>query len=179
MIYLIGGAPRVGKSILSKKLLLEMHIPYVSADILIHMIKKAAPQTGVTDKIDFKQKSKMFYPFLEQFVKLARYDSNNYTIEGDAFLPQELELLRQKFEFKAVFLWTSKITLKEITDNIGDNDWILSKTKEEQQKIPDYIIEKSKIIKDECQKFNYPNFDMSLGFDSQLQKAYHTLLDQH
>jgi hypothetical protein len=47
MIYLIGGAARSGKTIITHRLWREQHVPYFCIDYFISAIDQGAPELGI------------------------------------------------------------------------------------------------------------------------------------
>ncbi|MBI3485407.1 hypothetical protein HY025_00520 [Candidatus Daviesbacteria bacterium] len=176
MTYLIGGAPRVGKSKLAQMLLKRQKIAFVSLDSLVHMLKQAAPNLNVTDEIHYIQKAESFYPFLKEFIFVNKYGVKDYCIEGDAFLPKQAFELNKLFEVKSVFLGISKANLKQILENQGFNDWLGDLEESQLQKLPEKIMEMSEYLKKECQKYNLKYFDLAQNYNQTLEQAYDYLI---
>jgi predicted kinase len=72
MIYLIGGAPRAGKSILGQQVSARLNVGWVSTDLLMELLRvknpegvkaewNAAPE-GITANAEW------FFPYLERFI---------------------------------------------------------------------------------------------------------------
>jgi len=177
MVYLIGGPPRCGKSSLANVLLQKNKVPYLATDIVVNMLKNVAPELGVTPKKSFSENAEIFFPYLEQFVELARYDENNYCVEGCVIMPKQVTELSKKYKVRAVFLGFSKLKVEEIMKYMGSNKWMEGKSKKEQRNIKDSIIERSMTVKNECEKYGYRYFDMAEGFEKQLEKAYQYLVE--
>lgn len=176
MIYLIGGPPRCGKSTLAKMLLERKKVAYVATDFLVHMLKKAAPELGITDKVDILTRTERFLPFLEQFIKVAQYETAGYAIEGDVIWPKEVEILTKKFEIKSIFVGNETITLENMVDNVGSNNWIMKLTEEERKGLPEWIRQQSGLIRKECKKYGSKYIDMSFDFEDQINLAAEYLL---
>jgi hypothetical protein len=140
------------------------------------MLKKAAPELGITDKIGMEIRVKRFFPFLEQFVKLVSYDPNGYTVEGDIIWPEQITTLAKKYDLKSVFLGFESITLEDIVNNIGSNDWIMDIGEKERQEMPKWLKEMSLKFKDECKKYNCKYIDLSNDFTGKLEEARKYLL---
>jgi 2-phosphoglycerate kinase len=133
MIYLIGGAPKCGKTTLAKKLSLKFKIPWVSADTLSvvgreYMEKNEADKKFPWSKIrKIKQdndsaykaynakeivkfyitQAKATYKAIDMFSLCEIKDENNYIIEGYQIEPQLVNKLYKKYgakNFKTVFL---------------------------------------------------------------------------
>ena len=96
MIYIVGGAPRAGKSILAQRVAANLNIGWVSTDLLLALMKaknvagmkvewNATPKAITTN-------AEWFFPCLEQFVWGVSSMAESYLIEGVDFLPVQLWL---------------------------------------------------------------------------------------
>lgn len=181
MVYLIGGAPRVGKSTLTKLMLERDKIGYVDADWIIFMLMHAAPQLGVAAFTDlnlaeFKNKAVNFYPFLHEFVKYNQPVIDKYIVEGDSFLPEHVISLQNEFQVRACFLGTSKLSPEILLDNPSSNNWIKKLTHEQLIVLCNWVIETSEYLKKECAVNNIMYFDVANNYPGQLEKAYQYLI---
>ena len=181
MIYLIGGPPRVGKSKLSQKLVERKNIPFCPTDAIFHMLIRTAPQLGIKDGQGYQNKAKSFYPYLKCFIHMMAYSVEDYCIEGDSFLPEQVDqLLKEEdlkeFDIRCVFLGLSKLTHQQMMDNIGQNAWLLNKSKEEQENTAKSTIERSNLLKEECHKYNLKYIDQAEDFENGQEEAYSYLL---
>lgn len=181
MLYLIGGAPRVGKSTLAKVILQRNKIAYVDADWVIHMLMFTAPQLGVKvfsdfNKSEFRKKAVNFYPYLFQFIKYNQSVVENYVIEGDSFLPKHVSKLQKDFQVKSCFLGTSKLNPEILLNNPSKNNWIKKLTPQQLKDLCEWIIDMSYFLKKECFTYKITYFDVSKNYRGQIEKAYKYLL---
>lgn len=133
MIYLIGGAPRSGKTTLAKKLSDKLHIPWISIDTLETVISKYVSKKDYTSSFpknilreQTKQSNDLMYsqytdkeitrayirqartswPAIEAFVASEIRNNNNFILEGHQLHPKIVSTLLKKYKNKirAVFL---------------------------------------------------------------------------
>lgn len=157
MIYLIGGAPKTGKTTLVKVLSQKYHIPWVSADTLQYVarayIKKnehnkkfpASAQRGKSNdekynKYSIKQivnayirQGKTCYDAIEMFALSEITDGNDFSIEGYQITPELANQLIDKYgkdKIKALFLCKTdeKALIENFVQSKTPNDWILART---------------------------------------------------
>lgn len=184
MLYLIGGVPRVGKSILANLILERNRIAYTQTDWIIHMLMFAAPQLGVKvftefNKDEFKNKAINFYPFLYQFVKYNQPVVENYVIEGDSFLPEHVSLLQKEFNIKACFLGSSNLKPETLLKNPSKNDWWIKKLSPQQLRdLCKWVIDMSSFLEKECGLYKISYFDVAINHREQIEKAYQYLLNK-
>ena len=157
MIYLIGGSPRGGKSILSRKLSEKLNIPYISTDNLRLVVMpyfkgedkdKNFPFKKMFDlaaidkyfknntgqeilRADIKE-AKSIWPGVKSLINYLIACKMDYIIEGVHLLPNFVKSLKGDENIKVVFL--VKLDENKIFDglmqNKNNNDWITSNLKD-------------------------------------------------
>jgi hypothetical protein len=178
MLYLVGGVYRTGKTVLAQRVLADKSVPFVSTDSLLHMLKNAAPELGVTDKSPLIHRADAFYPFLEQFVKYALYSTPDYLIEGDVVWPRHAAKLQKTHEIRAVFLGFSAVSPENITKHAGHNDWVSSMSPDELKDLAEGMVKISGQISDECQEFGMQYVDLAGDYGAGLDRALEQLTGQ-
>ena len=175
MIYLIDGVPRAGKSTLAKKLVEKNGIPFVSTDMVFNMLNDTIPEFNLIEP--YAERHIKFFPFFKNLMKHVQNSVKDYVIEGDIFLPSQVHELTKEYEIQACFLGFSKITLQEIKEHVGENDWLGDLSEADLQNLPNWIMETSRGLKDECEKYQIPYVDMIEGsYGRNLDRAYTCLL---
>jgi len=165
MIYLIGGAPKTGKTTLAKTLSKKYRIPWVSADTLQCVarayIKKSEDKKKFpcsaqgcssndekynkysTKKIidAYIKQGETCYDAIEMYALSEITDGNDFSIEGYQVTPKLAKKLVKKYgkdKIKALFL--SKTDEKDLIENFvrskTPHDWILRKTKDKNNIFP-------------------------------------------
>lgn len=181
MLYLIGGAPRVGKSTLAQLLLNKEGVAYIDIDWIISMLMFAAPHLGIKYAPEFStqefiQKAENFFPFLYQFIKYNQFVVDKYTIEGDSLLPTQVHQLQKEFSIKACFLGVSTLKLETLLQYPSKNNWIKVLTKEDLSKLCDWSVSVSNFLQKECEPYEIPYFDLSKDYQKTFEKAYTYLI---
>jgi 2-phosphoglycerate kinase len=156
MIYLIGGSPRSGKSILSRKLSKELNIPYISTDnlrlVVLPYFKgknkyKNFPYIKMFNlikvdrffmlysgremlKADIKE-ARSIYPGVKSLIDHLIDCKMDYIIEGVHLLPSLIKKLKNNKKIKVVFLVkeNEKKIYQGLIRNKNKNDWIASDIK--------------------------------------------------
>lgn len=177
MIYLIGGAARVGKSNLAKRLLEKNKVPFFSTDALVHTLKKLAPNLGVTDELPYPEIGERFFPYLEMLVRHMGFGTSDYCFEGEVILPSFSTKLRD-YDVRAIFLGNSNPNSEDLLKFVGPNDWISELSKERQTGLPLWITESSEFFKNECLKNEQPYIDLSEGYEMGLERAHNILVNK-
>lgn len=175
MIYLIGGVPRAGKSTLAKMLVEKNGISFVSIDMVFNMLADTMPELNLVEP--YAERHHKFFPFFKNLVKHVQNSVKDYAIEGDIFSSLQVHELKKEYEIHACFLGFSKITLQDIKDHVGENDWLNDLSDVDLQNLPAWIVETSRGLKEECEKYSLSYFDMAEGsYKRNLDRAYTCLL---
>ena len=172
MLYMIGGPPRMGKSTLAQKLLAEQSLPYVSTDALTVMLKPLGEPSFYSP-----EKSARLFPLLELFIMRMLKSSPNYVIEGDAFSPHHVSELQNKYDVKAVFLTMSKVSTDAVIRFAQFDNWASEDTPKQLEDLAARIVAASEVIKEECEHFSIPHFDLSSDYATNFERAYKLLVD--
>lgn len=206
MFYFIGGTPRAGKTILSKRISKELGIPWISVDTLESVIMEYSseedfaqrfPKTAmrrqtnrsndelyarysVSDIVDaYQHQAKASWPAIRTFVECEKQYGHDYIFEGHQIHPAFLNTLKD-FEFKAVFLGRGDVdaTIAAASAFPGENDWFTQKTADKQiyQKISEMIVEYSSCFKRDSEKYGYTYLCVDDNFDATQEEALSYLL---
>jgi hypothetical protein len=174
MIYLVGGAPRVGKSILGQRISARLRIGWVSTDSL-NQVLRAKNVERVKDEWNAAPEAiaaaaEWFFPCLERFVWSVSSMVESYVIDGVAFLPAQVAQLSARWQIRSVFLGCSKMTLEHF-DQYGCSRGYATLPEEMRRQIAQDIPLWSKFIRHEAERFGYPYVDMIDDFPSRLTEA--------
>ena len=175
MIYLIGGAPRAGKSILGQQISAKLKVGWVSTDLLMELLRvksdagiktewNAAPE-AITANAEW------FLPYLERFIWGVSSLAEGYVIEGVDFLPAQVAQLFTQYPIRPVFLGCSSMTLEAFDQFPGRSRGYGSLPEEMRRQIVQDVPRWSEFIRQECERFDYPYIDMSGDFSGRLQEA--------
>jgi AAA+ ATPase superfamily predicted ATPase len=121
MIYLIGGPPRVGKSILARKLIKQKTIPSFSLDYLYNL--EQIRNISAFEKAELVEKAKLFYPTLKDLLLDVKRRSKDCVIEGEVLLPEFIPELSNKYELRCVFIDLSQTSLDQIINKADHFNW--------------------------------------------------------
>ena len=77
IIYLVGGAPRVGKSALAQRLLAADGIPRLPTDVIRTVVRRVAPDVDAADQdpVDAAALAEVMYPHIEQAAQVQHRGS--------------------------------------------------------------------------------------------------------
>lgn len=175
MIYLIGGAPRAGKSILGQRLAAKLQIGWISTDLLVQVLKakNVAGLTGVWDATPeaVLAKAEWFFPGLERFIWGTQSMADAYLIEGVDFLPAHVTQLAEQYPIRSVFLGCSQMTLERFDKFPGHSRGYANLPEEMRRQIAHDVPLWSEFIQQEAARWACPYIDMSHDFQSRLGEA--------
>lgn len=161
----------MGKSTMAQKLLQEKGFPYVSTDGLTVMLKPLGQPSFYSP-----EKSEQFFPYLDLFISRIRDVGPDYVIEGDAFSPQQVAKLKQKYEIKSIFLTMTNIEKGKIVKYAKHDKWVEKVSDEHLDNLVNRISNASQIIQEQCKKSGIDCFDLSENYESVFIDAYTCLI---
>ena len=175
MIYLIGGAPRTGKTILGQRLCTALKAGWISTDLLMELLRVAnAP--GRKMKWDaapeaIAANAEWFFPYLERFIWGVTSFTDDYVIEGVDFLPAQVAQLSTQYPIRTVFLGCSRMTLEGFTQFPGRSKGYINLPEERRRQIVEDVPRWSAFIRQEADRFGYAYIDMVSDFSQRLAEA--------
>lgn len=170
MLFFIGGAARCGKGILARRLLAEMHLPYLSLDVLKMGLTRGISEYTIDPDAGAMQVAARLWPLVLEMSVSLLHDQVDYVFEGE-ILPIDVAMLRRNYptQIRACFLGYSNIApdqkVHEIRAHAGyPNDWPQDYSDVALAVIVQREIEFSKFLQAECARYHMPYFDVSHEF---------------
>ena len=175
MIYLIGGAPRAGKSILGQRVAANLKIGWVSTDLLFTILGMTNVE-GIIREWDASPEAittnaEWFFPYLERFIWGVSSLAEDYLIEGVGFLPIQVKQLSVHYQLKVVFLGCSKMTLEQFDQFPGRSRGYSGLPEGQRRQYAKDVPSWSEFIRQECESVGYPYIDTVIDFPQQLANA--------
>lgn len=175
MIYLIGGAPRVGKSILCQQFAAKLGLGWISTDLVMELLRLRKTD-GIKSRWDaapeaIAANAEWFFPYLERFVWGVSSLADSYVIEGVDFLPAQAMRLSSAYSIRAVFLGCSRMTLEKIDRFPGRSHGYAGLPEEVRRKIARDVPLWSDFIRQEAERVGYAYIDMANDFPQRMAEA--------
>jgi hypothetical protein len=175
MIYLVGGAPRVGKSILGQQVAANLKIGWISTDVLMELLR-VKNDNGVKTEWNATSEAiianaEWFFPYLERFVWGITSQAENYVIEGVDFLPAQVNELSAKYQIKTIFLGCSRMKVETLDQYPGRSLGYIGLPEEFRRQIAKDVPLWSEFIEQEAKNFGYPYVDTTTDFPTRLSQA--------
>jgi hypothetical protein len=179
MVYLAGGAPRVGKSLLAQRIAASLKIGWVSTDLLVELSRMKGdsdvPQEWNAAPEAIAATGDWFFPYLERFVWGVSGMTEGYVVEGVELLPAHIAQLSMQYEIRAVFLGCSAMTF-ELFERFGSTRGYAALPVAMRRRIAEDIPLWSEFVRREAERFGYPYVDVSGDFAARMGEAEAVLL---
>jgi hypothetical protein len=177
LLYLIGGAPRAGKTILARRMLAGHRVAYFSLDALMSGIANALPEWGIKVPDPALKRAAATWPLVRAMALNLIESGDDYLIEGDVILPEHVAELHSNFasQIRACFLGYSSIDpakkMRAIRRYASAGDWTRSLTDAHLLKLTGELRDFSGYLRAECAAHGLAYFDESAGFPEMLEQA--------
>ena len=175
MIYLVGGAPRVGKTILAQRLSRTLQVGWIATDVLMELLRGGNP-VGI--KMEWNAtpaaittNAAWFFPYLERFIWGITSLADQYVIEGVDFLPAQVAQLATQYPIRAVFLGCSRMTLEHFDRFPGRSRGYGSLPEARRRQIVQDVPRWSAFLRQEAERWGYAYVDMVGDFPQRLLEA--------
>lgn len=184
MLYLIGGASRAGKTNLAQQFT-SRGISCFSVDYLTHMFHEAAPQLGILNGSEIKDRARKLWPFVRPMLDAIAYAEPHYVVEGHPLLPSDAARFRDGLgadRVRVCFLGYPDCAVDMKKDNVKSfasavNNWLQNKPDEEILKAVTAEIEYSRYLRDECRHYGVRFFDTSHDYWETIHSACDYMLN--
>jgi hypothetical protein len=181
MLYLIGGAPRTGKSVLGQQVAATLQSSWISTDLLQDLLHfqnaESSKPSWNAAPVAIMAKAESFFPYLARFIWGVNSLADSYVIDGVDFLPAQVAQLAVQYEIRAIFLGCSQMTLDRFDRFPGRSHGYASLPEALRHQIVQDVGPWSAFIQQEANRFGYPYVDMSDDFATRLQEAAVLLSD--
>ena len=170
MLYIIGGAPRVGKTIIAQEFLERANVPFLSLDLLKMSLVKGMPQAGIDPMDTSAEVAEQMWPVVRGLSVTILENEREHLIEGDAILPSHTQELADEFpgDVRACFLGFETANpsgrLSTIRHHPGPEDWLSRFDDHEVLSMIDEMIEYSKQLREDAEASRIPYFEYSDNF---------------
>jgi len=180
MMYFIGGAPRLGKSILATKLLNDRGISWLSTDALCATRRGADMQFSNVMHLETAQivqrqfnSAHMMAETLRQFIEKQLKTQDDFTLEGVHLLPTlvgHIQKIRPT-EVKNVFVVSTdkNLALLGLRADMREENWMRGASEEMQSAMADFVVGYSKEIKRQAEEEGLAVFERTENFQKDVE----------
>lgn len=202
MIYLIGGAPRIGKSILGAAMSQRTQSMLLSTDDLCDQVTKnmsneeknilfpwesfsGNPQENIlSPEIRIKQQytsAKSLEPFIDSELDHALIEEKSIIVEGVHLLPEYAHRLIQKriSSISIIFIGdqNSEHVFQGIKENTNLDNWLRESDNNVIQQVAEFVAAFSTHLKIDAQKYHLPYLERTSDFKKDLESYCDRLLN--
>jgi hypothetical protein len=183
MLYIIGGASRSGKTLLSRRFVSEKQIPYFPLDALFGALAHGAPEFKVKYESSFIERSEKLWKLSEHLFNFFAEEEKDYLMEGDTILPSQIhKLITEGKSIKSCFLGYPTMTAEEKLAFVrnyhqGERDWTKNYSDEEMLLMINEMVEFSKVLQKQCEEYGIAFFDISHDFESAHNEVFDYLFE--
>lgn len=182
---IIAGVPRSGKSTLARRIARELGWQHISMDAVIAGFEQCFPETGVDTGISVnKDKSSLeilhiisgkIAPFLRAMTSREEYDQQNGPMVIDMYqlLPEDYVKFLDPEICEILYLLTGDVTpeerfaIQKQYDTPEDYTYDLSD--EERMEGCEYLVEQSRMIREQCERLGLPFYETAHDRESVLE----------
>jgi hypothetical protein len=181
-LYLVGGAPRVGKSSLAQRLLAVDGIPFLPTDVLRTVLRRVLPELDAIDQdpVDAWRLAEFMYPHIEQAAEVCVEEAACFLIEGFDLAPTHVARLQaalKQTEVRGCFLGHGSFSIEDLAGYRGPKPQHRGAARAELGEAAAWIRRRSRQLRDECRSAGVPYVDVGeLGFEAAMLQARRLLL---
>jgi hypothetical protein len=182
VLYLLGGAPRVGKSSLALRLLAIDGIPWLPTDVLRTVLRRVLPELDVIDRdpVDASSLAEVMYPHVEQAAEVCAEEADRSLIEGFELAPRYPRRLRAALEgteVRACFLGHGSFSIADLAGYRGPKPQHHGASRQDLGEAAAWIRRRSRQLRDQCREAGVPYVDVGeVGFETAMIDARRHLL---
>jgi len=184
MLYILGGASRSGKTLLSRRCVREKQIPYFPLDGLFGALVNGSKEFDVKYADSLMERPVKMWPLTKELLKFFLSEEREYLVEGDTVLPSQInEFIAEGKDIKCCFLGYTQLTKDQKLAMVrqyhqGEKDWTKDISDEEMLRLIEEMIQFSKYLEQECMKYGIKYFDVSHDFEGVRNSAFEYLFGE-
>jgi hypothetical protein len=176
MLYILGGAARSGKSIITRRILAEKRIPFFCLDHLAIGAATTFPQLQIDLDSDDAQVGEIIWPLVKSMATLIIKDKIDYLLEGALIQPENANDLLSAFPsaVHACFVGYAEADIEEKFAQVrqfggGPDDWMMQFDDATVRNELERLKLVSKVIREDCEKYQLQYFEISNDFGKSIE----------
>lgn len=181
-LYVVGGAPRVGKSVLAQRLLQQDAIPWLPTDVIRTVLRRVLPELDALDQdpVDAGLLAEFMYPHIEQAAEVCAEEAERFLIEGfevSPSYPARLQAALEATEVRVCFLGHRSFSTDDLASYRGPKPQHHGASRKELDEAASWIRRRSVELAQECRDAGLPYVDVGdEGFEAAMTEARRHLL---
>jgi hypothetical protein len=178
MLYLLGGAARSGKSIIARHILAGKSIPFLCLDHLAIGAARTIPELQIDLDSDDASVGEKIWPLVKSMSGVIIKDKIDYLLEGALLQPKYAYELISEFpaQVRTCFVGYAEAKIVEKFEQVkryggGPDDWMMQFDDDTIRNELERLKTVSKVLRDECKKYQLHYFETSMEFDKSVEKV--------
>ena len=188
---IIAGVPRAGKSTMSHIISKNFGYQHVSMDSINAGFERVFPELGINTYADMSSLDILYNisgkvaPFIRAMMDSGEYDEFDCGMVLDIYqlLPEDYMNYLSDANCEIFYFITSDVTPEErfLIQKTYDTqkDYTFYKSDEELREGCEYIVEQSKLMKKQCQKYGLPYYETAKNREIVFEQFVKFLSDKH
>ncbi len=175
MLYMLGGAARSGKSIISRRILAEKRIPFFCLDHLAIGAANTYPQLQIDLDSDDACVGEKIWPLVKSVATLIIKDKIDYLLEGALLQPKNVNDLLSDCPsvVHACFVGYAEAVIEEKFAQVrqfggGPDDWMMQFDDDTVRSELERLKLVSTNLREECENYELQYFEISNDFDKSI-----------
>lgn len=167
----------------AQQILRHNGITYISLDWVVMGFTNGIPEYGVHDKLFPNEIADRIWNFVEAMCENIIWSELDVVVEGEAILPHSVRVLQDRHptNTRSCFLGYADTQTERKVNEVklfsqGDRDWLTNESDEYITQHIENMVQYSKQIRDECERYQLAYFDTSANFLGAVQRATAHLL---
>lgn len=193
MVYLVGGAPRCGKTILSKAIAKEKGVSWLSTDSIWSMITASTPVSQLKKKFPYRKydfrkdppetilkaeiiEAETLWPATKALIQELINRQEDYVIEGVHLMPELVRSLKGTRYWKDIRLvYLVKENIESIKDGFARNssahDWLVPLLKDKKifERAARMVQVKAEHTAQQARRFHFEVVNMDTDFERKIE----------
>lgn len=174
---IIAGVPRAGKTSVSKRISALYGYQHINMDALIAAFEQNFPELGINTYAEMPSEeilsniSGRIAPFIDTMLRRGEYSENGRGVVLDVYqlLPADYVKYIDKSQNSIYYFVTAAVSIEERLQLLRrfdtERDYMYGMADEKLLESCGFIVAQSKFIRSECEKYNLPCYETSLGRD--------------
>lgn len=191
MIYLIGGAMRIGKSIIGREIAKQSNSSFISTDDICRMVianiskeekseKFPSPAFSANfsentlssaERVERQVKSaKSLTPYIEKVIRSAIEENKSIVIEGVHVLPEQVHQLlldsgKSQIKYSFLGMMNTESIYQGIVNNTSSENWMKNTPGVVVRQVAEFTRSFSEFIQKECDKYDLKYTERTSNFE--------------
>lgn len=186
---IIAGVPRAGKSTVSKAIAAAYGYQHVSMDSILAGIEKVFPETGINTNEEMEEEQRLrkisakVGPFIRAMTNSGEYDECEYGVIIDVYqlLPEDYVKYVDQEKCEIHYFITGDVTPEERYQMLKKydtpKDYTYYDSEEDNRESCQEIVTISKLLQQECKKYQLPYMDTSYHRREKIQQFVKGLME--